>query len=156
MRKRLALFCFRVARWLAPDYFANKLQSITEIRMRMLVLRNRFETLSAKERDGPEGRFIVSDLQSLEGIYKSVADYGARYELVKVEIEAPKGLTKGGQQRVLKGEEGATVLHEETKRALFSAVVSGFTASAEIEKFMYFREHGKIKTVGIRLYLKHE
>lgn len=153
MRKYLALLCYRVARWLAPDYFCNRLQSLQEIRIRIGVLRERICQLPKKRLCGREGRFIISELHSLESIYKSTAAYNVQYELVKIEIAQPSIL-------------GPIVPHEytspedhfkgECKKQLFAALAGGLAKSAEIEKFMYFREYGNFKTVGIELYLKHD
>lgn len=138
MRKRLALLCFRVARWLAPDYFANRLQSLHEIRMRIGVLRERYCAMPAKQREGREGRFVVAELHSLESVYKSAAaHYGTRYELVKVEVQIAE-------------------TRELSKTKLFQGMAAALAQSAEIEKFMYFREYGEVRVAGIHLYLKHE
>lgn len=158
MRKRLALLFYRVARWLAPDYFNNRLQSIAEIRARIGVLRERYCSLPARVRLGSEGRFVANELHSLEAVYKSVEAYGKRddYEILKIEIQLPELLTKGGIQRVMKGEDPVEVLAQEQKRKLFEALAAALSQSVEIENFMYRREYGEVKVLGIRLYLKHD
>lgn len=131
------MLCYRAARWLAPEYFANRLQSLLEIRIRIGVLRERINCLSAKRRNGWEGRILLGELQSLEGIFKSTSEYADRYELLKIEVEA-------GEAKEL------------SKRKLFQGVAAALAQSAEIEKFMYFREYGETRVAGIHLYLRHE
>jgi hypothetical protein len=151
MRKRLALLCFRVARWLAPLFFAKDGDSLAEIRLNIGVLRGYLESMPGKARRGAEGAHVAEQLRRLESKYKALIEYGA-YELVKIEVAQPTIPNKIVPHNATSPQEHLRIT---AKEQLFAAVAKGLSQSAEIEKFMYFRVHGTVKTVGIRLYLKH-
>ena len=157
MNKRIALLLYRVARWLAPEYFSNRLRTIKEMRVRIGVLRERVCSMPRRRLIGREGRFVIDELQSLEGIYKTAAAYYSerdQYQLLRIEIPQVNKLSQSGQQRVLAGEKLTRVIADEQKRTLFEAVAAGLAQSSEIEQHIYHSELGSYKTVGIRLYLK--
>lgn len=148
MKKYFALLAYRVARYLAPEYFANRLQSLNEMRVRLNVLRLRLCNMSRRSLNGFEGQHIAAEVRSLEAIYKSVAEYENKYELMKIEIRnQPLPKTVKGDKEQLQ--------RDLNKRRLFEAMAGGLAESAEVEKFMYSRKHGKIDVVGIEIYLKH-
>jgi hypothetical protein len=157
LKRRIALLCLRMVRWLAPELLNNRLQSLNEMRQRIGFLREWLSELPGKQLQGATARMRMKELQDLESVYKSAEKFGSqRYEMVKIEVRKENTLTRAGMARVRAGEDHIVVLNEERKRKLFEGVAAGLAQSAEIEKFIYFREYGEIKTVGIHLYLKHD
>lgn len=161
MKTKLALLCYRVARWLAPALF-DRPDSLDAIRRRLHVLRKEYEAMTAKQRNSAKGNYVLREVHDLQKIYRGVEAIGAQYEQVKVEIPFDASthvLTVRDRKRLKDDPKLSTleVIREDGKRLLFAAVVEGFANSKEIEKFLYFGKYPNgAQTIGIRLYLRHE
>lgn len=162
MKTKLALLCYRVARWLAPLLFRFPPKDITGLRMRRNELTRHYDQLVAKKRNGLEGTYVAHNIQNLTALLRATEAIGAQYEQVKVEIAFDPSthiLTQRDRKRLKDDPTLSTlgVIHEDGKRLLFAAIVEGFAKSPEVDKFLYFAKYPSgAKTIGIRLYMRHE
>lgn len=160
-RAKLALLCYRVARWLAPQLFKLPDFTVKAMREYQKELATEWVTMPAKKRYDPRGIYVQERLAAINREVDRLELLSAQYEEVKIEIRYDPSthvLSKEGRAKLRDDPKLSTltVIQQEIKQQLFSAMVAGFAQSAEIDLHLYFREVNKdLTTIGIRLYFKH-
>jgi hypothetical protein len=162
MKTKLAMLCYRVARWLAPFYFDYPEFTIKQMRRYRQELADEYNDYTRRQRYSTLGVYVMKRIAEVSREVSSMERDREleAYEQVKIEIKYDEStlITRAGREK-LKADPTLTraeVMREEAKRRLFSAMVEGFAQSKEIDTQLYFREVSKdLRTIGIRLYFKH-
>lgn len=144
----------RLAMKLAPDFFRHRPHSIRAINERLLWAKSMYMTLRPSDPMHKYLNVMVQDLEIALTVLQHAgfqAEKLRQFEELKVEVQLKTRESAHGLRNMPDDE-----LAKLNKRELFRGVAEGLANSGEVDKFIYTREYGELKVIGIRLYVKHE